>query len=34
MFYNTYAEWIDEYASNNNFEQFEPLAETEHKLHR
>lgn len=33
VFLNTYSEWIDEYASNRDFEQFEPLAGTEHKLH-
>ena len=31
VFLNTYAEWIDEYASDKDFSQFEPLPGTEHK---
>ena len=34
VFYNTYAEMIDEYQIDRDLEQFEPLPETEHKPHR
>jgi len=31
VFYNTYAEMIDEYSADRDLSQFEPLPETEHK---